>query len=449
MKRIILNLSLITLILCGCSQRDLVDTIPHHNNVVSRNAQSIYRYIDQTHPVKSRKSNVYLCPIIQKGDTVAFLANYENGWELFSNNTELPMILMKSETGSFYPGTDLNESLFEIFYKEFVNNLPAQTNKDSELTGLWQIYNSTSDVNTVYPSSRFVGDAMERSEWEYTPRGGRLQTKWSQDGYYNQYTPFFTDRKDVHSDLGCGAVAVGQMLYHSNKYFGTPATTVNKATYNSKTNTYSFSGKDSNIWKLMDSGEDSSFCTDPEKMKPTAVFLGYIATLIKSEFGLKYGQGTPAYAKDCANELSKQMNIVLNGEFFNSDGVQATLKNGYPVCSHFYYREGNDKLYGHGFLIDWLKHTHEVWFKVYSSSPKKDEEIDDQEHPEDYGLSLDYYREHYDNISFEIFDSFDEYWVKMNWGWGGLCDDISINADDSVWKILSYTFNDNYIYTIR
>lgn len=284
-----LLLILTSLSISSCSQNELPNPNMAEAPVVSLKQQAIKRYIDQRHPVKSR-SNTQLIPILQHGDTVAFLANYTEGWELFSNNTSLPMVLMKSEKYNFYPNvgalSDESDSSFLDFYNGLINGLSSYP-EDEDPNPTWVLYSEDRDPG-VDPVPSFVGIAATVEKQTYTPKGGRLKTQWNQRGYYNLYTPFYKDSTKIHSPLGCSAVAVGQMAYHSNKYFGVPTHTSSKAGYNKDSNTYYFYESSTSAWGLIDSGENESFCKNPIKMETTAAFLGNIAVQIRTKFGTKY-----------------------------------------------------------------------------------------------------------------------------------------------------------------
>ena len=386
-KTKLLSLMIIGVIISSCSQDDLFNCVDSEDVIMSSNEKAINRYIEQRHPVKSR-SNTRLIPIIQHGDTVAFLANYDEGWELFSNNTSLPMVLMKSEKGSFYPLDKDKKSPFENFYDNFIEDLSSRPVCE-EASAMWDFFGSDQGPQIQASSGDWVGNACDFAESVYTPKGGRLKTQWGQGGYYNQSVPYYCDSTHIHSMVGCNAVALGQVLYHSNKYFGLPKSTVSTAIYDPEANQYSFSGDDAFVWSLMDSGEDESFKYNKEKMMPTAVFLGYIAKILDSYFGEYFPDVTSASPYACSIEIANRINVKTKLSNYSWDDIISTLSMGYPCLSVSYL-----SIYGgHTYIIDEAKQIREIWYDVFSfNSPIEGEDIDDGESSENSGLSLDDFR---------------------------------------------------------
>ena len=433
---------IIGVIISSCSQDDLFNCVDSEDVIMLSNEKAINRYIEQRHPVKSR-SNTRLIPIIQHGDTVAFLANYDEGWELFSNNTSLPMVLMKSESGSFYPLDKDKKSPFESFYDNFIEDLSSRPVCE-ETSAMWDFFGNDMEAQIQSSSGDWVGNACDFAESVYNPKGGRLKTQWGADEYYNQCIPYYYDFTHVHSSVGCNAVALGQMLYHSNKYFGLPKSTVTTAVYDPETNQYNFSGDDTSVWSLMDSGEDESFKYNKEKMMPTAVFLGYIAKIINSNFGRFFPAETSAEADNCSTVIANQMNVGAQRSFYSWDNIVSTLSMGYPSLS-VSFKTNN----GHTYIIDEAKQIREIWYDVFSfNSPIGGEDIDDGESSENSGLSLDDFRKKYGNISYDVAYVFHERWLKMNWGWEGQYNEVSINADKVLWEFGPHSYNRHYNFII-
>ena len=447
---------IIGVIISSCSQDDLFNCVDSEDVIMSSNEKAINRYIEQRHPVKSR-SNTRLTPIIQHGDTVAFLANYDEGWELFSNNTSLPMVLMKSEKGSFYPNTSMMLSPFESFYNKLIANLTSASDSEN-LDQTWTLYNEgrpqpgdgDGDGDGNPSNWGWVGDALERTTEIYVPDGGRLKTKWGQYGFYNQYIPYYENLNE-HSAVGCVAVALGQLLYHSHKYSGIPKYTVTSAIYDPNSNTYSFSGSDSNVWNLMDSGEDSKFCNDKERMKPTAVFLSYIAHSVRANFAKKPEEGTGAFAQDALDFLRNQTNGKFIEALFTWDGILSMLKNGAPLYGYSIDYTGfpdPEKIYLHSYVIDYAEEDNEVWYEIYAYRKNNNGDIDDSDNDFNGEMAppIEYYRNKCGEISVEYMSTMTDRWVKFNWGFNGYCDDIYFNASEKIWSNGPYKFGEHHIF---
>ncbi|MDE5844638.1 MAG: C10 family peptidase [Muribaculaceae bacterium] len=449
-KTNLLVLAFLSIFICSCSQDDILVPTVAENVTESVNLKSIKRYIQKRYPVKSR-SNTQLIPIIQDGDTVAYLANYAEGWELFSNNTDLPMVLMKSNTGSFYPNTSLSKSPFEKFYSNLIANLSSISHNDVP-DQTWTLYNEgrprpgedggpgdNDGDDDKTPGWGWVGDALERTTNVYAPKGGRLKTKWIQQGNYNQFTPYYDGHDGWHTPLGCCAVALGQILYHNHKYFGIPQYTVTTALYDHDSNSYIFSGSDSNVWDLMDSGEDEMFCRNAELMKQTAIFLGYVAKEIYSIFGNVTGAMSIKVLDFMSRQLKREYNIVP----FSWDNIYPSLNYGSAV-----YLSLNGENIDHACVIDYAEEQQEVWYEIYAYRKHNDESVDDSDNDFNGEMAppIDYYRDKYGEISVEHTFSMTDRWIKINWGWIGDQDDILIAVNEKVWNAGGDKFHQQKIF---
>lgn len=412
---------------------------------VSHNIATIENYISKTKGINTRSGNHRLIPYIVNGDTVMYVANYENGgFEIFSNDKRLPMVLVKSKTGYFIPNNPADKSPFEAYISDTADCLQKiGIDSTAEPTGLWNVYavsrlrNENENENGA--EYRNVGIATEIDEKEWTPKGGRLSTKWNQDSYFNQCIPYFTDGSGYHAYVGCGAVAVGQYIFHSNKFFNLPQTTVTDATYNQNTNSFTFSGSSSNVWSQMNDGSDPLMYKDQQRMLPTSIFLGYVAKELNSQFGQNYGDGTGTYTYSYVNFIRRICGKELNVINFNFVKTRDILASGYPVIatsSGSKIHNGNTNYVGHAYIIDYASTYVETYYDVYAYVKTSDNYVvDDKEDVDSESNNLEYYRNKYGEIFFEQSATVSNSWISMNWGWGGNYGDLMINSKLSEWII--------------
>ncbi len=453
-------------LLLGACQSDFPDVgdnvdRPENSNVCSRNLAAIKNYLNNVRPTATRAGAVSIMPYVVNGDTVMYVANYEEGWEVFSNDNRLPMVLMKSETGSFNPYFLDRSHPFDCYFEDAAKSLQSIGIDNTENPeGMWQVYSSTPTPTPTDPGTgsqyTMVGMACETTETVYTPKGGRLSTKWGPGTPYNQFTPFYEDAPAFHSSVGCGAVAAGQFIYFYQRYFNPTLTTETDASYDPLTNSYSFSGKSNIVWNLFDDGSDKEIIKDPEKMKPTALFLGSVGVKIKTDYGKKAGDDSNSYALFVLSHLNKTCNLSLINHNFDYEKLVNTLKYGIPVFVDSYrFVEGKSDL-SHSYLIDFAQTVYNDIYEVYSYTttgalmPPDINPSDPVDNP--YGPSLDYYRKKYGSIDYIHTTTNKERWVMMNWGWNGELDNIKINADLSEWIVGNsgiVSFNENYISVIR
>ncbi|MCM1076953.1 MAG: C10 family peptidase [Bacteroides sp.] len=304
-KRSLLLILVGFLSLASCTE-DVTPTLSENDlsentGTLSPEMTAIGNYINKKHPSQSRAGEISLEPYVLNGDTVMFIANYgeENGWEVFSNETSVPMLLMKSEKGHFDPddGSLIQpiQDIFETTAQEIWNIKTSTEAGNDTICNEWKLYNREMMVDPASIRYDFdenqdytflVSSDVTETTTILEPAGGRLITKWNQNYFYRLYTPFYEDMSDTHSPVGCVPVAFGQFFYHSHYNFGHPVYAVTDAWYNSTTNTYIFSGLSSTVWDSFNSNPDRWY--DLSNMKSTAIFLGNIGKSINVSYGKKY-----------------------------------------------------------------------------------------------------------------------------------------------------------------
>lgn len=448
-KYFMIALGLILTVLAGCSSQDMPDTPMNDNSVKSVKSEkqlAIERYIDRNHKSVTRGEDVALLPYVVDGDTVMYVANYPGGgFDIFSNDLALPMVLVKSNTGEYNPYGKIVKAPFDEFLAEAGEVIAENQNSDNEIAPniTWSVYSDRDDEGGGEGGMNYVGTGCEVDESEYTPKGGRLATKWNQSEPYNQYTPLLIDGSGNHSLVGCGAVAVGQYLYHSNKYFKVPVSTVTTATYNSSTNTYSFSGASSTVWNSM-----VYSTTNAASAKQTAIFLGYVAQRVCTKFGQYSGDGSGTYSTDLRSYLNSECGTSYTWKNFSLSTLISILSSGHPVmttsCLDQYKNNGGVNYNeGHAYLIDYASVTEVTYFDVYADENGGGTDMDEDEYQTAYGPSMDYFYKRYGQIMTSSAGRETEYWISMNWGWGGNYDNVRINAELSSWNL--YRSNDKLV----
>ncbi len=165
----------------------------------------ITNYIKSTNAGRTRASSLTIEPYIYKGDTVMYIANYGNGWDLFSNNHHVPMIMASAESGSF------DTTTMSVPAKEYIENIANElhqvhkTSKESGMTyGLWNsVYVQNDEVDmadvTIAPQAEGTMPS-ENGYWVLIDRKNTAQysnqidhlttTKWFQGSPFNSYIPY-------------------------------------------------------------------------------------------------------------------------------------------------------------------------------------------------------------------------------------------------------------------
>ena len=479
MKTKLVKYLLMSLTLTGCSQDELLQPDNFVDSVSvtktrSANLKAINNYLSKGKRVASRTTEDVLVPYIVDGDTVMFIANYGEGWEIFSNDVRIPMILMKSETGSFYPTTFNADSPFEQFFQLAAERLRAlgkvEMLPSDTINNQWLAYGVMPlDDNWREPG----GDGDDdRYEWVWvtscpgekrtiisTPKNGRLKTIWNQTTNFNQYTPYFKNKESVHSYVGCVPVAVGQFLYHTHQEFGVPVGTVTDAVYNESDKKYYFSGWSSEIWNSF-SLSDSYYS---EYMKPTALFLGYIGTKIGTKYGEKYevdesgrdiSDGSETGFSNAIPFIKDQTGLSSTVIDANERDCLSVLSKGYPVimmANGVYQpdpKKNDTEDISHAFLVDYYKSVTEEYnaFYVYRKIGN-DGDVDEDEWPEiPEDTTIEYLESIFGkgNAKVEI-EYYEQSYFKCNWGDYGFYNDVQLSSNiPTTWKFGNYKYNSTF-----
>lgn len=458
-KKLFFNLVAITFLLltAACAEEDFgiaQPESPQNSESQSANILAISEYIKSHH--KSTRGGIDLLPYVVYGDTIFYVANYpEGGFEIFTNDQSLPMVFAKSKEGSFNPYIKFVKDPFNEYFENTAKTI-ADT-KDSEVTlfdevdSQWKKHSTRSDSDDRDHGEGgdgepiYVGDAYEATKSIYTPKDGRLTTKWGQRNNFNQYVPYCTDAMDIHAPVGCAPVAVGQYLFFTHKHYGVPQSTVINATYNSSSNTYTYTGSSSTIWNQMVEGTDISILSSPSKMKATAVFLGFLGKEMDTKYAYcghpdnPHGStGSGTYRRYELQAINKYFNKSYTINPFDFEKTISILRSGLPVYTVSDIIVKNDGVSsdsGHAFIIDYAEELYVYCYEVYADS---DEINPDLEYPDDneygeYGNPISFYQEAYGHIYIEPSYTDNQQWIAMNWGWYGTYDDILINAKVSKW----------------
>ena len=83
------------------------------------------------------------------------------------------------------------------------------------------------------------------------------------------------------------------------------------------------------------------------------------------------------------------------------------------------------------------------YYEVYAKSNSSTEDIEFPD-TEEYGPNLEYYSSIYGDIRTSYQSSEKIGWISMNWGWGGLYDEILYNATFSEWVVLDSSMTINF-----
>lgn len=452
MKSKLTLVGLLATILTGCGNDDVLSVTEKptdgefRDTAVSQNVKAITNYISKHHRLISRSADELIYPYIVDGDTVMYIANYGDGWEVFSNDPRTPMVLMKCDEGDFYPTALDTESPFEDLFQNTAKYLNSLKKTDfapnDTINSEWLAYGieplSYSDDDDDRETKHqyhwhYVGGKYKDYHDTYMPAGGRLITQWHYNDYFRLYTPF--DTLGRHTSVGCTAVAIGQYLYYTHYKDNLPKYTVTNAKFNN--NSYLFSGSSSSVW-------DSfvlSHQKDTTNMKSTAIFLGWVAQQINTEFGEFSEADTGGVTLSFFNNQTQLNASVKN---YNRYSVEDIMKKGYPVI----VRAGRTGIPGgHMWIIDYCesKGSLDEHFYVYIKHGESTEEEEELDNDFFENLSIEKIKEIYGEVDVKVeVYTHNKSFFKANWGYSTSYKNYNNVEFDA--NIPSWSINPDYPY---
>ncbi len=458
MKKLFLTLHAAFAILLGtgCSEHNEPDISLQSESIVpelkgSPKLTAIRNYLEQKNAF-TRGSNVEITPFIENGDTLMFLAQYSSGWELFSNSTSAPMVLMKSETGYFQSVRDENPAFSSLY--ESLNSL-LKSDKDNDgnvfetVDKEWGIYNhvlnNSNDVNDSEDEGIYTLVGTKTYPTDHKVVNHLIQTHWYQNSPCNMFMPFQKYKTSDHILVGCTAVATGQFLYYSHNKWGTPTVIPSSASYNSSSNQYDFINPSTEHWSDM-----VSYPTIYDKQ--VALFLGWIAKEIKAtpHYSDKVNDKTSASLENACKFIVKESRIPSECVSYDLNKVADFILNDKPVILWLLKSDG-----GHTVVIDAIDYTKNSWDYYYAyvkpntgSDPTKPIGPDTGT-TDDYNYLVNKYGKIYTEsyVSKQIF-------FKFNWGYYFGPDEVLINGailniSSDIEDINGYKFYQIINYTIN
>ncbi|MDE6769486.1 MAG: C10 family peptidase, partial [Muribaculaceae bacterium] len=405
-----------------------------------------------------------LTPFIINGDTALYIAQYTDGWEIYSASHATNMLLFSSDKGVF----DINDPLMPPQLKTLIlgnANSIAQLKKSEadETDSSWggisfcekdgencviSVRNSAStfsiiNSNDVPPGywilleSKLIGEDTDTSP-KYT------NTVWDQSSPWNQYSKksFNGNKALVPSAAGCASVAVAQYMYVTHYKDGIPKNSVTTATLNASGDDYSFSGESATIWDQM-AKNIYEYGTSQ-----AALLIGKVGHDLKAAYGLT---STSVDNTNLLAYLKKIYGVAFSKESFSMTKALEYLKSGYPVISQAWRNttdeKGNKTIAGHTFLIDRYRATTKKRKYRYGRVryPLQPGTVDrwmaDQIDEQGNIIQYAYIKE---EISEQI-----SYDISMNWGNAyGMYDD-AFYSPSSTWSMGSYNYDLDHSIIIK
>lgn len=254
------------LCLVGCKDNAEIsdlDSFGQSRNSVSKisNLDCIQRHIGLNTQTRS-VDQVNIEPYIYEGDTVMYVVNYKDGWELLSNDTSVPMVVAHADEGEFVK--DSLPKNMAAYFDNVAKNLYdryADGVANSDVCGEWSQYCVPgSIIGPVSPRDTIIIDARDTLLNDYiidvsyetvVGSGGwvpidtigftvtninecslNIETEWGVRNPWNMYAPM---NVKGHYDSNHTAVIVGQYLTFLRRNFNAEIMVADSLNYDSST----------------------------------------------------------------------------------------------------------------------------------------------------------------------------------------------------------------------
>lgn len=431
------------------------------NNVSMRDIESYLHFKTLAYEKKA----VSVEPFADGEDTLFYVINYEDGWEMVAGDKRAPVHLAYGESGSFSSETENVEMLAWIeslaadvqalkHLEDFSSCTEEQISNMQSARTFWALIRGNLDgVDYIEPITRWGPhdttsiDSLPQypgtGHWElkntYTTTElyddfRLMQTEWGQSvNYYNEYCPLKTIPSDnPRVPAGCVAVAGAQMLYFLHDNLSVPAAAPDTAFCAGALGSYyQFTGGYSTTtWNYMlNNSQNYRGCYS------AAVLIANVGHLV----GVTYGNdGSNANEANLPDNVFALYGIDCSFDNYDVSTVSQSLLNSMPVIIGAYgvrtYILGIFPKYEHGhcFIIDGCRRYRKHYTYCYEW------EWDEWHggHP-------------IPNLGTRIVNSYGSPYItdfRMNWGWAGT-DNDSYFAKSGNWEI---TLDDgtlcNYVY---
>lgn len=451
-KLMFLILGLITLWSCQSIEEDLL-SIPDsqfqkqgnlsasEEAVIAKVMASRYGGYNKLQPDTRSLSDFILTPYVEEGDTLLYIVQFPEGWELYTAKTPLPMLVLSCEEGTFnildpeMPDplrTTLDNLIAELKQLDSSatstgvtssENLQANDNVKSEVF----VVKPDNSVMTISESDLPPGHWILLSQTDTNIRSYTspklIKTKWGQDSPWNKYAKWVIDTNDgskVQAPAGCTPVAVGQYQYYTHFKDGVPKFAASKARATSDGMDYTFPLASQTIWTTMALSKSSV-----TGFNEVAMLLGDIGRELKSDYQIN---GTPTLDANIVPYLKKIYSKEFEEKSYSNNAIMNQIDNSYPVITTAKQVKGTE-LSGHCFIIDKYSKTECTTQYVYGWQrdplPPEVKDIWDQDLKDSNGNIIKYA---YQKTITE--ENLLQFGVSMNWGVNGSYDSIVYYLSD-------------------
>ncbi|GEM_PF-6531086 len=297
----------------------------------------------------TRSANARINPVTYLKDTVMYIVNYPNGFEVLPGDKRFPIKIAFNDSCGL-DMENLNDA--QKMWFDHMSEEIYYVKKDTIQNEYCKVWDSL-DKKKKYIHTKGSGGWIyhnTRSTSSTTGKNHLLTISWKQGDPYNQFCPFKSTGSSK-CPVGCTIVAGGMLLDYLNRIWGFPSQTVATATYNQSNNTYSFSGSTS--WNAIRQGDNTAI----------ARLLGHLGVLSGTHYGDKQSgaslhkdlyAGLRSYGINCSKKTTWDVSVIKN-----------SLNSNIPVIAEMWGYGGNNIKEGHTIVIDGFKEIKGYYTDIY------------------------------------------------------------------------------------
>lgn len=401
-------------LLCtSCTKVLQQETLMHLQNINTENVtkHDILTYLTEYKGLtQTRATEVNIEPLLFEEDTVMYLINYEQGWELISADKRAPLHISRSDYGHMNidklydnPGKKiyLNSIASKIYslrnspeaklVRE--SNLETRSEKvyteDSTYVSLWSVLSPDDLVITdpiTMAAEVWTCIGVEKIASEEYKQEHLLKTKWGQGTPWNYYAPLTGPSSEIRCNTGCTMVAGAQVLYYLHNKIGKPQSaysnidnnlfipasdtslTVNPNLFSATSAYYS-----AVVWDAMPMADSTSTITLGERAVSTLMAqLGCYASATYRRYS---SSSSPAGTSAGLDDLQVAFRAFLDIDCIRSSSMSESQMYYYiynqrlPIIAHATgTRLKDSKSLSHAFVIDGVKYTKDTYKYTYIKS---------------------------------------------------------------------------------
>ena len=184
----------------------------------------LLEYVSIRGQIQATKSDIgnQIIPVLNAEDTVMYIANYDNGWELLSADVRMPKVLAMCDSGHLSSIELLYSNPAQREYLESLSNKIISLNDVDEDIVMaddnWSVITPFSESPDTWTGWYLTGVQLYRTDTMHE-QDHLMRTKWDQSYPWDTKTPYTNSNKTSHCYTGCTIVAACQVLYYLQDFF--------------------------------------------------------------------------------------------------------------------------------------------------------------------------------------------------------------------------------------